>query len=95
MAIFRLHRARMALNAYSDVLVLPRVALCVQVCRCQTCGWNTCAPSCARVEHPFRVKFGFQKVRYRGLAKNGAQLSALFALANLWMVRRRWLAMPG
>jgi transposase, IS5 family len=29
------------------------------------------------------------KVRYRSLAKNTAQLHTLFALANLWMVRRR------
>ena len=46
----------------------------------------------ARVEHPFRVikrQFGHVKVRYRGLAKNTAQLHTLFALANLWMVRRR------
>lgn len=52
----------------------------------------------ARVEHPFRVvkwQFGFQKVRYRGLAKNGAQLNTLFALSNVWMARRRVLAMTG
>ena len=52
----------------------------------------------ARVEHPFRVikqQFGFQKTRYRGLAKNGAQLNTLFALSNLWMARRRMLAMTG
>lgn len=45
----------------------------------------------AKVEHPFRVlkrQFGHVKVRYRGLAKNTAQLATLFALANLWMVRR-------
>jgi len=45
----------------------------------------------AKVEHPFRVikrQFGFVKVRYRGLAKNTAQLTTLFALSNLWMVRR-------
>lgn len=39
----------------------------------------------AWVEHPFRVikqQFGFQKVRYRGLAKNGVQLNTLFALAG-------------
>ena len=44
----------------------------------------------ARVEHPFRgVKrqFGYAKVRYRGLAKNTAQLKSLFALSSLWMVR--------
>ena len=46
----------------------------------------------AKVEHPFRVikrQFGHVKVRYRGLAKNTAQLHTLFALANLWIVRRR------
>ena len=44
----------------------------------------------AKVEHPFRVlkcQFGFTKVRYRGLAKNTAQLMTLFALSNLWMAR--------
>ena len=46
----------------------------------------------AKVEYPFRVikrQFGHVKVRYRGLAKNTAQLHTLFALANLWMVRKR------
>ena len=44
----------------------------------------------AKVEHPFRVikrQFGYIKVRYRGLAKNTAQLYTLFALSNLWMAR--------
>jgi transposase, IS5 family len=48
----------------------------------------------AKVEHPFRVikrQFGHMKVRYRGLAKNTAQLQTLFALSNLWMARRRLL----
>jgi transposase, IS5 family len=48
----------------------------------------------AKVEHPFRVikrQFGHVKVRYRGLAKNTAQLVTLFALSNLWMVRKRIL----
>jgi len=48
----------------------------------------------AKVEHPFRVikcQFAFTKVRYRGLAKNTAQLITLFALSNLWMARRRIL----
>ena len=52
----------------------------------------------ALVEHPFRVikrQFGFVKVRFRGLAKNTAQLVTLFALSNLWMVRRKLLAMTG
>ena len=50
----------------------------------------------AKVEHPFRVikrQFGFVKVRYRGLAKNTANLVTLFALSNLWMVRKRLLNM--
>jgi IS5 family transposase len=52
----------------------------------------------ARVEHPFRIvkrQFGYFKVRYRGLAKNGAQGMTLFALANLWMARRTVLAATG
>jgi len=45
----------------------------------------------AKVEHPFfwiKVHFGHRKVRYRGLAKNTAQLFSLFALANLFLGRR-------
>jgi IS5 family transposase len=52
----------------------------------------------AAVEHPFRVvkrQFGYMKVRYRGLAKNGAQVMTLFALANLWMARKPLLASTG
>jgi IS5 family transposase len=48
----------------------------------------------AKVEHPFRVlkcQFKYTKVRYRGLAKNTAQLTTLFALSNLWMARGRIL----
>lgn len=46
----------------------------------------------AKVEHPFRVlkcQFGYLKTRYRGLAKNTAQIETQFALANLWMARRK------
>jgi IS5 family transposase len=49
----------------------------------------------ARVEHPFRIlkrQFGYIKTRYRGLAKNRAQLFSLFALGNLYLVRRRLMA---
>ncbi len=49
----------------------------------------------SKVEHPFRVvkrQFGFQKVRFKGLAKNTAQILTLFALSNLWMARRTLLA---
>ena len=52
----------------------------------------------AKVEHPFRVikrQFGYVKVRYRGLAKNTAQVLTLFALSNLWMARRRLLPTTG
>ncbi|MBA4742762.1 MAG: IS5 family transposase [Azoarcus sp.] len=48
----------------------------------------------AKVEHPFHVVknlFGHRKTRYRGLAKNTAQLLSLFGLANLAMARRRLL----
>ena len=48
----------------------------------------------AKVEHPFRLvkqQFGYAKVRYRGLAKNTARLTMLFALGNLWMARRALL----
>lgn len=50
----------------------------------------------AKVEHPFRVikrQFGYTKVKYRGLAKNTANLMTLFALSNLWMVRKQLLNM--
>ena len=52
----------------------------------------------AKVEHPFRVvkqQFAYAKVRYRGLAKNTARLTMLFALSNLWMVRRQRLGARG
>ena len=48
----------------------------------------------AKVEHVFGVikrVFGFQKVRYRGLAKNLHRLEVTAALTNLFMVRRRLL----
>jgi IS5 family transposase len=49
----------------------------------------------ARGEHAFHVVkclWGFTKVRYRGLAKNTARLFTAFALANLYLLRRRLLA---
>jgi IS5 family transposase len=48
----------------------------------------------ARCEHPFLVVkrlWGFAKVRYRGLAKNLARAHIMFALANLYAVRRQLL----
>ena len=47
----------------------------------------------AKVEHPFHVVknlFHHRKTRYRGLAKNRAQLFSLFGFANL-VLARRWL----
>jgi transposase, IS5 family len=52
----------------------------------------------AKVEHAFGVikrVFGFTKVRYRGLEKNGQRLFVAAALANLFMVRRRLLRCQG
>ena len=49
----------------------------------------------AKAEHPIGVikrVFGFSKVRYRGLAKNGHRLLVTAALANLFTARRRLLA---
>lgn len=45
---------------------------------------------------PFRVikqQFGFAKVRYKGLTKNTEQIVTLFALANLWVARKKLLAL--
>ena len=48
----------------------------------------------AKVEHPFRIVkriFGFEKTRYRGLRKNHQRLCVNFALANLYLHRKRLL----
>lgn len=48
----------------------------------------------ARVEHVFSVVkhlWGYRKVRYKGIAKNAAQVFSLFALANFYQVRRELL----
>jgi IS5 family transposase len=52
----------------------------------------------AKVEYPFRVikrQFGYTKVRYRGLAKNTAQVLTLFALSNLWLKRKQLMPAVG
>ncbi len=49
----------------------------------------------AWVEHPFHIVknlFRHKKLRYRGLAKNTAQLRTLFALANLVIVKKALFA---
>ena len=46
----------------------------------------------AKVEHVFRILkrvFGFDKVQYRGIAKNHHRLCANFALVNLYLHRKR------
>ena len=46
----------------------------------------------AKVEHVFRILkrvFGFDKVRYRGIARNHHRLCANFALINLYLHRKR------
>jgi IS5 family transposase len=51
----------------------------------------------ARGEHGYHVVkrlWGFNKVRYRGLAKNRARAYTAFGLANLYLVRRKLLP-PG
>jgi IS5 family transposase len=48
----------------------------------------------SKVEHVFAVlklKFGFVKVRYRGIEKNANRLFAAFALVNLFMARKKLL----
>jgi len=48
----------------------------------------------SKVEHVFgvmKLKFGFVKVRYRGLKKNANRLFATCALVNLFLVRRKLL----
>jgi len=49
----------------------------------------------AKVEHPFHVLknlFKHRKTRYRGLAKNTAQLHTLFAFANLVLAGRTFVS---
>jgi transposase, IS5 family len=55
---------------------------------------RTLAQVRAVVEHPFHIVknlFRHKKLRYRGLAKNTAQLHTLFALANLVIVKKTLL----
>ena len=52
----------------------------------------------SRVEHIFLVVkriFGFSRVRYKGLSKNTNFIFVLFALSNLYMVRRDLLEPAG
>jgi hypothetical protein len=42
-----------------------------------------------------KLKFGYTKVRYRGIRKNATQVFTLCALSNLFLLRRRLLATCG
>ena len=49
----------------------------------------------ARVEHVFAVVkrlWGFDKVRYRGLAKNATRAFVTLAMANIYLARQPLLA---
>ena len=48
----------------------------------------------SKIEHVFgvmKLKFGFVKVRYRGLAKNANRVFSICALVNLFIVRKKLL----
>lgn len=50
----------------------------------------------AKVEHPFRVlkcQWGYRRVRYRGLAKNTVPIWSLVGLANLYLTRKKLMAL--
>ena len=52
----------------------------------------------ARGEHPFQTlkcKWRYVKTRFKGLAKDTAQVVTLFALGNLYRIRKQLLAMTG
>ncbi len=80
----------------------PRAQDCTQR-RCRYKDWvdevereknRTKSKVRSRVEHVFgvmKLKFGFVKVRYRGLKKNANRLFATCALVNLFMTRKKLL----
>ena len=48
----------------------------------------------SKVEHVFgvmKLKFGFVKLRYRGLKKNANQMFAVCGLVNLYLQRKKLL----
>lgn len=49
----------------------------------------------SKVEHPFQIvkcQWKYTKVRYKGIFKNSMQLHTLFALSNLFRVRKKLMA---
>jgi len=56
--------------------------------------WRKKSTVRSKVEHVFAVmklKFGFVKLRYRGLKKNATQLFPVCALVNLYLLRKKLL----
>ena len=56
-------------------------------------GWPV--PVSSMLFQVVKCLWGFTKVRYRGLAKNTARLYTAFALANLYLLRRRLITPQG
>ncbi|EPM0512385.1 TPA: IS5-like element ISPa41 family transposase, partial [Pseudomonas aeruginosa] len=85
--IWQIAARRSTYSKLNQRSVLYKAKRKIEFCKAQTR---------AKVEHPFRVikrQFGYVKVRFRGLMKNTAQLTTLFALANLWRVRKQLMGM--
>lgn len=88
-------------RSFSEVGVRYRVNRRGHRHRPLSAHWQEINRSRSRVrahgEHSFLVVkalWGFRKVRYRGLAKNTARAYTAFALANLYLLRRKLLP-PG
>ncbi|MBM4207257.1 MAG: transposase [Gammaproteobacteria bacterium] len=59
---------------------------------------HNAAPPSLDVEHVFRIvkcQFSYRKTRYKGLAKNAAQVFLLMALANPYQTRGQLMALAG
>jgi len=89
------------LQAYAEAGVKCRVTRRGTSKRPVSAYWKEVNRSRSRVrafvEHPFRIVkrlWGFDTVRYRGLVKNEARAYTAFALANLYLLRKR-LMEPG
>ncbi len=76
------------LGERSNALAMARIDMPVSYNACRrVSGWMRL--------RAIKRQFGYTKVRYRGLAKNTAHVLTLFALSNLWMVRRQLLPARG
>ncbi|MCL1561186.1 IS5 family transposase, partial [Xanthomonas nasturtii] len=96
-------RAEMARKRMLRYLIAAKPSKLKQIKSARQLQWtkrweHTKASLRAKVEHPFRVikrQFSYVKVRYRGLAKNTAQVLTLFALSNLWLKRKQLMPVVG